>query len=138
MATIRKEIALDVPAPVVWDVVRDFMSIDKRLVPGFVTEAIPDPDTANGVARLVTFFNGLRAREPLVTCDDDARRLVYGATGGRATHYNAAVTVLEAEPGRSKIVWTIDLLPDALAAPVGAMVENAAAVMKATLEGGRR
>ncbi len=137
MATIRREIPLDVAAGSVWDAVRDFVAVDKRLVPGFVTESVPDPDAANGVARLVTFFNGLKAREPLVSCDDIARRLVYGATGGRATHYNAVVQVLDEGAGKSKIVWTIDLLPDALAAPIGGMVEQAAAVMKATLESGR-
>jgi hypothetical protein len=85
----------------------------------------------------VTFFNGLKAREPLVSCDDTAQRLVYGATGGRATHYNAVVQVVDDGGGRSKIVWTIDLLPDALAEPIGGMVEHAAAIMKKTLEARR-
>lgn len=136
MATIHREIPLSVASAVVWDAVRDFIHVDKRLVPGFVTESVPDPDTANGVARLVTFFNGLKAREPLVSCDEAARRLVYGATGGRSTHYNAAVQVVDDGAGRSRIVWTIDLLPDTLAGPIGQMVDHAAMVMQKTLEGG--
>ena len=135
MATIVKEIALDAPVAAVWDAVRDFGNLHKRLVPGFVVDCQLDPGTADGLARNVTFFNGMRAREHLVTCDDAARRLVYGASGGRATHYNAAVTVVEDAPGRSRIVWTIDLLPDTLAGPIGAMAEHAAAAMQRTLGG---
>ncbi|HEY1721069.1 MAG TPA: SRPBCC family protein [Magnetospirillaceae bacterium] len=135
MATIRKEIDLGVGVDAVWDAVRDFVHVDKRLAPGFVVESLADPDTANGVARLVTFFNGLKAREPLVSCNDATRRLVYGATGGRASHYNASVEVIDAGSGRSRLIWTIDILPEALAGPIGQMVEHAAEIMKKTLEG---
>lgn len=136
MATIRKTFEVAATPESVWDAVRDFVNVDKRLAVGFVVESLPDPDTANGVARLVTFFNGLKAREPLVSCDDAARRLVYGATGGRASHYNAVVEVLDSGGGKTKFVWTIDLLPDALVEPLGQMAERAAGVMKKTLEGG--
>jgi carbon monoxide dehydrogenase subunit G len=135
MATVQKTIDVAAEAESVWDAVRDFIQVDRRLVPGFVTESRVDPDTANGLARLVTFFNGLKAREPLVSCDEAARRLVYGATGGRATHYNASVQVFEVGTGKARIVWTIDLLPDTLAAPIGQMVDHAAVIMKKTLEG---
>ncbi len=133
MATIRKEIPLHARASAIWDAVRDFGQVHTRLAPGFVIECTLAPDT-NGLARHVTFFNGLKAREHLVTCDDTARRLVYGASGGRASHYNATVEVL-AEGDGARIVWTIDLLPDALAGPITAMVEQAATAMKRTLEG---
>jgi putative membrane protein len=37
----------------------------------------------------VTFVNGTVLREPIVTLDDAARRLVWTAEGGRARHYNS-------------------------------------------------
>jgi carbon monoxide dehydrogenase subunit G len=129
MATIRKEIPLATTAESAWDAVRDFGNIHRRLVPGFVTACRLEPDPGGGIVRHVSFFNGLEAREHLVTCDDAGRRLVYGATGGRATHYNAVIEVVE-EGGRARLVWTIDLLPDALAQPIAAMVERGAAAMQ--------
>jgi carbon monoxide dehydrogenase subunit G len=126
MATIIKEILIDARPDDVWDAVRDFGQVHKRLVPGFVTECHLDGD-----ARVVTFFNGLKAREPLV---GKARRLAYAAVGGRATHYNASVQVFTKGKNRTRFVWTIDLLPNELAAPIGAMAEQGASIIKRTLE----
>ena len=99
-------------AAAAWSAVRDFGALHKRLVPGFVTACVLEED---GAVRLVTFGNGMQVRERLVTLDDAARRLVYTAEGGRATHYNAVVEVLEGSTGGSRLVWTVDLLPDAMA-----------------------
>ena len=129
MATIIKEILIDARPDEVWDAVRDFGQVHKRLVPGFVTECHLEGDT-----RIVTFFNGLKAREPLVGIDEKARRLSYTAVGGRTTHYNASVQVFAEGEGRTRFVWTIDLLPNDLAAPIDAMVEQGAATIKRTLE----
>jgi hypothetical protein len=45
--------------------------------------------------RVVTFGNGMVQRGPIVTCDDEERRLVYTVVvrGSGATYYNAAVLV---------------------------------------------
>ena len=129
MATIIKEILVDARPEDVWDAVRDFGNVHKRLVPGFVTDCRLDGD-----ARVVTFANGLKAREPLVGIDDGARRLAYAAVGGRATHYNASVQVFAEGAERTRFVWIIDLLPNELGAPVGAMAEQGIGVIKRTLE----
>jgi carbon monoxide dehydrogenase subunit G len=129
MASIIKEILIDARPDHVWEAVRDFGAVDKRLVPGFVVDCRLDGD-----ARIVTFANGLVAREPLVGLDEDSRRLAYTAVGGRATHYNASVQVFAEGKDRTRFVWIIDLLPNELAEPIGAMVEQGAAAMKRTLE----
>jgi carbon monoxide dehydrogenase subunit G len=128
MATIIKEILIDARPNEVWDAVLDFGQVHKRLVPGFVTECHLDGD-----ARVVTFFNGVKAREPLVGIDEKAQRLSYTAVGGRTTHYNASVQVFAEGKDRTRFVWTIDLLPNDLAAPIGAMVEQGAPTIKRTL-----
>ena len=97
------------------------------MAPGFLTGLTMD----NG-DRIVTFFNGLVARERLVTADDGLRRLVYSVVEGRASHYNAAVEVFPEGDG-SRVVWTIDLLPDDLAPAIGGMMDEAAKVMRKTL-----
>ena len=88
MATIRKVLTLQARADDVWDAVRDFGGVHKRLGPGFLLDAHWDGD-----ARVVTFFNNMVVREPLVTLDDVERRLVYTATGGMSRHYNAVMEV---------------------------------------------
>jgi hypothetical protein len=63
-------------------------------------------------------------REPIVTIDDAARRLVWTAEGGRTTHYNASCQVIQEAQGATKVVWVADFLPDAVAGTVDAMMQN--------------
>jgi hypothetical protein len=130
MASIRNEIALRAGAADVWDALRDFGALATRLVPGFVTDCKLDGD-----ARIVTFFNGLVARELLVDRDDAHRRLAYAIVGGRATHYNASAQVFEVDERNSTLDWIIDLLPDEVAEPVRAMAAQGAAAMKKHFNG---
>jgi carbon monoxide dehydrogenase subunit G len=132
MASIRTEIPLEVSAEVVWEAVRDIGALHERLVPGFVV----DTHLEEG-ARVVTFGNGLVARELIVDLDDEARRLVWSARGGRLTHHNTSAQVFADGEGRSRLVWIADLLPHELAGDIRAMIDQAAAVMKKTLEAGR-
>ena len=73
------------------------------------------------------------ARERLVTVDDEDCRLVYSVVDGQPTHYNAAVQVFPEGDG-SRVVWTIDLLPNELAPMIGGMMDHAAGFMKKALE----
>ncbi|HTT11074.1 MAG TPA: SRPBCC family protein [Burkholderiaceae bacterium] len=125
MASIRNDLTLQAGAAAVWDAVRDFGALAQRLVPGFVTDCRLDGD-----ARVVTFANGLVARELLVDCDDRTRRLAYAIVGGRAQHYNASVEVIEVDARCCRVLWIIDLLPHELAGPIGAMAAEGAAAMK--------
>lgn len=128
MATLRRQIALNAPARAVWSALRDFGAVHIRVAPGFLTKLEMDRDD-----RIVTFFNGQVARERLVTADDEDCRLVYSVVEGRASHYNAAVQVFPEGDG-SRLVWTIDLLPNELAPAIGGMMDHAAGFMKKALE----
>jgi carbon monoxide dehydrogenase subunit G len=133
MPTIRTEIALAVDADAAWDAVRDVGAVHRRLAPGFVT----DVKLEEG-ARIVTFGNGLVVRERLIDIDDAARRLAYSATGGRAEHHNASIEVLPDGPGRCRVRWITDVLPEAVAGLVGGMIEQGTEAMRRTLERGAR
>jgi carbon monoxide dehydrogenase subunit G len=128
MASIRQEIPLEASVEDVWDAVRDIGALHKRLVPGFVV----DTRLEEG-ARIVTFANGLVVRELIISVDDQARRLVWAARGGRLTHHNASAQVFPAGEGRSRLVWIADLLPDELAGDIRQMMEHGAAAMKKAL-----
>ena len=128
MATLRREIALNAGAPKVWSALRDFGAVHTKVAPGFLTKLEMDRGD-----RVVTFFNGMVARERLVTRDDAERRLVYSVVDGQVSHYNAAVQVFS-EGDVSRLVWTIDLLPDALAPAIGGLMDQATGFMKRALE----
>jgi hypothetical protein len=131
MASLRKELVLAAPAARVWSALRDFGAVHERLAPGFVTGAMME---GNDV-RVVTFFNGTSARETLVGRDDTLRRLAYAILGGRAAHYAASAEVRDGDDGGCRFVWTVDVLPDALAPYIDDMMTRGAAAMKAALEG---
>ena len=132
MASIRKEIPLEVSAEHAWDAVRDVGALHHRLVPGFVVDTRVEAD-----ARVVTFGNGMVVRELIVDLDDGSRRLAWSARGGRLSHHNASVQVFSEGNGRCRLVWIADLLPNELAGDIGMMIEQAASIMKPTLEGRR-
>lgn len=125
MASIRQEIPLEASAEDVWDAVRDIGALHKRLVPGFVIDT-----RLEGGARIVTFANGLVVRELIVNLDEQARRLVWSARGGRLSHHNASAQVFPAGDGRSRLVWIADLLPDEMAGDIAKMMEAGAAAMQ--------
>jgi hypothetical protein len=125
MASIRKEIPLDARAEDVWAAVRDIGALHTRLVPGFVTDTKLEPG-----ARIVTFANGMIVKELIVDLDDKARRLVWSAVGGRLSHHNASAQVFADGDGRSRLVWTADLLPDDLAGDIRTMMDHGAAAMQ--------
>ena len=129
MASIHREIAVEARAEDIWDTVRDVGSIHRRLAPGFVVDT-----RIEGDARIVTFGNGLVARELIVDLDDKARRLVWSVVGGSPTHHNASLQVFADGEHRSRVVWIADILPHDLAAPIGGMIDQGMAAMKRTLE----
>ncbi len=129
MASIRWEVSVEAGPVMVWDAIRDVGAVHERLAPGFVV----DTRLEEG-ARVVTFGNGVVARELIVDVDEEARRLVWAVVGGRMTHHNASLQVFADGEGRSRVVWIADLLPNELAGYISGLIEQGMAVMKKTLE----
>jgi carbon monoxide dehydrogenase subunit G len=129
MVTIRKEFLIDAAPETVWDAMRDVGALHTRLVPGFVTGCKLD-----GNARVVTFGNGVVAREVIIEVDDEVRRIVWSATGERLSHHNASSQVF-AEGGKTKVVWIADLLPNEMKGPISGMIDAGAVAMQKALGG---
>ena len=129
MASIHQEIVIDARPERVWDAVRDIGAIHERLAPGFVTDTVLED---GGAARVVTFGNGMVARELIVDCDDAQRRLAWSVVGGRMTHHNASLQVF-AEGDGSRAVWIADLLPHELRDAIAGLIDQGMAVMQRTL-----
>ncbi len=130
MTSIRKVIHIDASPALVWDALRDVGALHKRLVPGFVKDTHMEGNT-----RVVTFGNGMVAREEIVGIDDDTRRVAWAIVGGQFRHYNGAARVTDDDDGGSWFVWTADLLPDELAEQVDSMMAAGILVIKKTLDG---
>jgi hypothetical protein len=133
VATIQTQVSVGVGAGEAWDAVRDYGRLHERLVPGFATAAEMD-----GRDRLVTFATGTVLRERLVTIDDQRRRLVWAIVDGPYAHHNGSLQVFDEGPGRSRLVWTSDVLPDETEDVTRANMERATEIIGGTLGSGSR
>jgi carbon monoxide dehydrogenase subunit G len=129
MASVHREIVVARPAAAVWDALADVGALPTRLVRGFVTDCRLEPG-----ARVVTFANGMVARELIVDVDPERRRIAWAAVGGRLSHHNASAQAFAEDDAACRIVWIADFLPDAHAPQIAAMIDQGLAAMKKTLE----
>jgi hypothetical protein len=128
MASIHKNIPIDAHTDDVWAAVRDFGAVHRRLAPGFVLDAQLDGD-----ARIVTFANGMVARELLVDCDEARRRLVYAVVSERVKQHSASVQIISDGDTRTRLVWIVDVLPHEVAPYIDAQMDQAALAMQKAL-----
>lgn len=130
MPTICKEFTVAAGIDQVWAAFRDTGNVHRVLAPGFVTDCKLEED---GAARIVSFSNGVVAREAIVDLDEAGHRLCYSSSGGRLTHHNASFTVAADGTGRCHIVWRADLLPAAMKPAIEAMMEQGVVAMQRQL-----
>ena len=129
MATIHKEVEINASPQRVWEALSDIGALHTRLAAGFVSDT-----RLEGNTRIVTFANGMVAREEIVAVDEAARRVAWAIVGQQFHHYNGAAQLFE-HAGGTRFVWTTDLLPDELAPNVEMMMTAGLAAIKKTLEG---
>ena len=130
MASIHRDIDIDVPLSMAWDALRDVGHIHERLVPGFVADCRMEDRV-----RVVTFGDGTVVREPIIGIDEQRHRVAWAGVGDAFEHYNASVQAFEHGSAGTRLRWIADLLPDEAAGPVTAMIEEGLRTMKRTLEG---
>jgi hypothetical protein len=133
VASIYKDVRIDVDPDDAWDALRDFGALHERLAAGFVTDTRLDGDD-----RIVTFFNGSVVRERLVSVDDEARRLVWSIVDGPYTHHNGCAQIFCDCDRRTWFVWIADVLPEELAPRTAEMMERGLTAIKHTLESAAR
>ena len=129
MASVHCEIVIERRPAEVWDALADVGALHTRLAPGFVTDCRLEPG-----ARVVTFANGMVARELIVDVDAERRRVAWSVVGGRLSHHNASAQVLAAGNDATRFVWIADFLPDEHAPALATMIENGLAAIKRHLD----
>ena len=129
MASVHREIVIERPSAEVWDALADVGALHTRLAPGFVTDCRLEPG-----ARVVTFANGMVARELIVDVDGEGRRVAWSVVGGRLSHHNASAQVFDEAGGVTRFVWIADFLPNEHASAITTMIEHGLAAIKRHLE----
>lgn len=129
-AVYHHAIEIAVSPAEVWDAARDVGALHVRLVPGFVTSTEMLAGSATPIRR-VTLASGAVLDEAIISIDDERRRLVWAIRG--MEHHNGALQVL-AIAGGSRVTWTADILPDALAERFSPLMAQGLMVMKQHLE----
>ena len=129
MASVHREIVIGRPPAEVWDALADVGALHTRLAPGFVTDC-----RLEAGARVVTFANGMVARELIVDVDAEKRRVAWSVVGGRLSHHNASAQVFAEAGGATRFVWIADFLPDEHACALATMIEQGLAAMKRHLD----
>jgi carbon monoxide dehydrogenase subunit G len=131
VASVRVEVAIGRPAKEVWEAVADVGNVHRRLLPGRVADARIDGDI-----RVLTMPDGSQIRELIVAVEDAERRMAYTVVEGQRmplTFHHAAFQVFPDGEG-SRLVWTTDVLPHAMAPAVRARVERGIVEIKQVLE----
>jgi len=129
MASVHREIVIGRPPAEVWDALADVGALHTRQAPGFVTDC-----RLEAGARVVTFANGMVARELIVDVDPERRRVAWSVVGGRLSHHNASAQVFAEGSGATRFVWIADFLPDEHAAAIATMIDHGMTAIKRHLD----
>lgn len=127
MATIRKEFEVNSDVNSVWEKIADTGNISQII--GFVSES-----QQSGDQRVCKLDNGATLVEKIISVNEGLKRVVYSITESPLNmEFQVASMELEASGGKTKFVWTADLLPDAAAEALEPMMDSAVADMSKTL-----
>ncbi len=131
MASVHREVVIARPIGAVWDALADVGALHTRLAKGFVVDCRLEPG-----ARMVTFANGMVARELIVDVDASAWRVAWAVVGTTLTHHNASAQVFAEGERSCRFVWIADFLPNEPAPAIAGMIEHGLAAMKRHLDVG--
>ncbi len=123
MATITKTIPAKSGAVAAWQKISDIGAVDKLV--DMIAACSLEGDT-----RVCTLPDGQEIKERIITVDEAAKRVVYTVTDGPLPlEFHCASVQVTGATGQAQVVWTVDVKPDEIAAPLGEMMDAAAQSM---------
>jgi hypothetical protein len=129
MASIYKELSIDVAADKAWAALRAVGDADNAFAP-VVAESKLDADM-----RTVRFGNGLVICERILDIDDARRRVAYSAVNAAGIlFHHASMQIFDAGPNRCRFVWITDFHPNEIAGNLAPLIEQGSAALKNNLE----
>ncbi len=129
MASIRKEVVIDVGVEPAWDALRRVAEPHTLFAPVLAGAEM------HGDVRTVRFANGMELRERILDVDDEHRRVAYAVVEPQGmTYHHASMQLDIAGPGRCAFIWVTDFLPAEAAASLLPLIEQGADALKRNLE----
>lgn len=129
MASIYKEIVVDVGVEPAWEALRRVGEPHTLFAPVLAGAEI------EGDLRTVRFANGMVVRERVLAVDDERRRVAYAVVDPQGmTYHHASMQLDVAGPGRCAFLWITDFLPAEAAASLQPLIDQGAAALKRNLE----
>ena len=129
MASIYKELAVEVPFEEAWAALRRVGEARRLFAPVLVDAQL------DGEIRTVRFANGMIVQERILDVDDERRRVAYTALNGPGMMYHhASMQVLDAGPKRCLFVWITDFVPAEISDNLRSLIEQGAEALKSNLE----
>lgn len=127
MASIYRDIAIDRDAESAWSALRQFDAA-AELFGGVLVDC-----RCTGDVREVTFADGAKLIEHLVTRDDSRRRLVYAVRHEAYAHHSASMQILPDGAG-CRFAWVSDFLPIERVGTMEPLIDAGCRALKAYLE----
>ena len=132
MASIRKEITIDIGVEPAWAALRRVGEPHTLFAPVLTGARIA------GDIRTVDFANGMTVREQILDVDDERRRVAYAVLDSPGLSYHHASMQIEiAGPGRCAFVWITDFLPAEAASNLQPLIDQGVEALKHNLEKGQ-
>jgi polyketide cyclase/dehydrase/lipid transport protein len=129
MASIRKEIIVDVGAEPAWEALRRVGQPHTLFAPVLTSSNL------DGDVRTVRFANGKVLSERILDVDEEHRRVAYAVVEPQGmTYHHASMEIGMAGPGRCTFIWITDFLPAAAAAGLQPLIDQGADALKRNLE----
>jgi len=130
MASIRKELDIDVDVAKAWALLRPVGDAHLAFKP-VLSSARLDRDI-----RTATFLNGMVLHEQILDVDDSHRRLAYAATDAPGlTYHHATMEVTERGSDKCRFVWITDFIPAEASSALAPLIDAGASAFKTNLEG---
>jgi hypothetical protein len=129
MASIRKEIVVEVGPERAWDALR------RAGQPHTLFAPVLTGSDLDGEVRTVRFANGMVVRERLLDVDEAHRRVAYAVIEPQGmTYHHASMEIGEAGAGRCTFLWITDFVPAEAAAGLQPLIDQGAEALKRNLE----
>jgi len=129
MATVIVEAHVKADPSKVWDKVRDIRW------PEALTDMIASVGPTSATTRVCSIEGGGTLDESIVSVDDSLRRVAYTITESPfgMTHHNASLQAF-ADGAGTRLVWTVDVLPDPAAEALRPALSGEIITMAARIE----
>jgi len=132
MASIRRQVAVDVDSTKLWNALRNVGDAHRLFGPVLAESRL------QGDTRTATFGNGMVVHERILDVDDERRRVAYAVMDSRGLAYHhASMEVLDSGPGRCEFVWITDFFPPEASSNLAPLIEQGMTALKSNAESGR-